>query len=327
MISPSLIIEFLKKNFEPNMKYVSGGREATVNSLFAPDYKMHMSVNTDTGLWQCFKSGRRGNFVQLVAAVNQTTFERARSFVLFESIKRGDSEDQPKLEPGQKIFYTQKEFMEEFECHPLHEFVRVDKAWKLIGDFVFDRKLDLTAFNEARPWFGSFTGKFAGRVFIPYYSDDDDIFFFQARGILPSSYPKYLNYTDLKASEVLYPFDWGQDRVVVTEGPVDAITLQQCGVNATSIMGSHISRQQARQLREFGGSVILSMDNDDVGKLAMMKNFEYLKKQGVSSRKISFLPCPRGKDWNEYYQKENAEAVKTSAFSSLSELYYRLYTS
>lgn len=327
MISPSLIIEFLKKNFEPNIKYVSGGREATVNSLFAPDHKMHMSVNTETGLWQCFKSGRRGNFVQLVAAVQQTTFDRARSYVLFESIKRGDNEERPQIEPGQKIFFTQKEFKEEFECDVLHEFVRLDKAWKLIGDFVFDRKLEQTAFNEDRPWFASFTGKFAGRVFIPYYSDDDSIFFFQARSILPSGHPKYLNYSGLKASEVLYPFDWGQERVVITEGPVDAITLQQCGINATCLMGSHVSKIQAQQLRAFGGAIILSMDNDDVGKLAMMKNFEYLKKQGIPSNKISFVSCPRGKDWNEYYQKESAEAVKTSALSSLSELYYRLYTS
>jgi DNA primase len=325
MISPSLIIEFLKKNFEPNLKYVSGGREVTINSIFLPDYKMHMSVNTDTGLWQCFKSGKRGNFVQLVANIEKCTYERARANILFESIKRSDVEENFEVEPAQKVFFSQEEFKEEFQCHELYKFCDTP-AWKYIGDLIFDRKLERVAFNEERPWFASFEGRFAGRVFIPFYAEDK-IFYFQARSMMPSVTPKYLNHSALKASEILYPFDWSQERVVVTEGPVDAVTLQECGVNATSVMGARISKRQAHQLREFGGAIILSMDNDEAGKLAMIENFKFLTRQGVPSNRVSFLPCPSHKDWNEFYQKEDAATIKTAASSSLSELYYRLYTS
>ena len=325
MISPSLIIEFLKKNFDPNLKYVSGGREITINSIFAPDYKMHMSVNTDTGLWQCFKSGKRGNFIQLVAAVEGCTYERARANVIFDSIKSIHEEETP-LEPAQKIFYSIDEFKEEFKCLELHHFVDAPETFKYIGDVIFDRKLDRIAFDEHRPWFAYVEGRYAGRILIPFYVDNH-IFYFQGRSFLPSMSPKYLNHSAVRASEILYPFDWSQERVVVTEGPVDAATLQDCGVNATAIMGARISKRQARQLREFGGAILLSMDNDEAGRQAMMDNFKFITRQGIPSKKVSFLPCPRAKDWNELYQKEDAAAVKTAASSGLSELYYRLHTS
>ena len=89
MISPNLIKEYLLEKFKNNYKLSSDSEEMMVPSLFArDDYKRHMSVNTHTGLWQCFKSGEKGNFFHLVAIIDKTSYNQAESkFMLYDPRK------------------------------------------------------------------------------------------------------------------------------------------------------------------------------------------------------------------------------------------------
>ena len=112
-------------------------------------------------------------------------------------------------------------------------------------------------------------GRYENRIVVPYMFGDE-MYYFQARTIPGyDGFPKYLNpssKTGAKCSEILYPYDDQADSLVVTEGPFDAITLQNCGVNATCTQGSHVSNTQMQELSDFPGKVIVSYDNDDAGK-------------------------------------------------------------
>ena len=66
IIAPQFIRDYFLEKFKDNYKMSSGESELIVPSVYiSDDYKRHMSINLDTGLWQCFKSGNKGNFTQL----------------------------------------------------------------------------------------------------------------------------------------------------------------------------------------------------------------------------------------------------------------------
>ena len=57
-----MISEWVQNNIKEG-RLQSGGREWVCNSVIdTSDYKRHMSVNLENGLWQCFKSGETGNY-------------------------------------------------------------------------------------------------------------------------------------------------------------------------------------------------------------------------------------------------------------------------
>ena len=49
------------------------------------DYKRHCSVNVDSGLWQCFKTGRNGNFVSLYAHLQGITYFSAQKELIIKN--------------------------------------------------------------------------------------------------------------------------------------------------------------------------------------------------------------------------------------------------
>ena len=90
---------------------------------------------------------------------------------------------------------------------------------------------------------------------------------------------------------------------MVCEGPLDALSLQRQGVNATATMGSSVSEVQAQTLSEFEGKIIMGYDNDEAGKRGLGK-FEKLRKLNRMNEFYICTPPPSYKDWNEAHQQE-----------------------
>ena len=76
-LTPDFIIDYIDKVFKGDYKLSGGYEEIMVCSPFCPDTKYHLSINTETGLWQDFKSGERGNFPQLYAHLEKITIHRS----------------------------------------------------------------------------------------------------------------------------------------------------------------------------------------------------------------------------------------------------------
>ena len=112
---------------------------------------------------------------------------------------------------------------------------------------------------------------------------------------------KYLNPTSkeygVKSSDILLPFDSIEKYVMVTEGPLDALSLKSLGVNATCTQGSNLSTEQARLLK--GRYIILSYDNDTPGKDGMEKARKTILSKNVGSP-YAVQPPKRFKDWNDF---------------------------
>lgn len=297
-MSPQYIKDYLLENFGDSGKLSASQAEFIMPSLFTKDdWKRHMSVNVDTGLWQCFKTGKKGNFISLYAEAEDITYHKAQTDLIIKNF--GFLGTEP-LKPVKEV----KRKSAEIDASSLipvsiesaySENPAVASAWS----FVFGRKLFNEVDLEEEPYYLCTEGRFAGRLIIPFRKDNN-VYYFQARA-LNGEEPKYLNPASegaVRSSDVVYPFNESEDYVVVCEGPLDAVALQRQGVNATCTIGSTCSRAQAEILCEFGGKVILGYDNDAAGEKGI-KRFDQLRKE---LRMASFEVCPPPsgyKDWND----------------------------
>lgn len=291
MVKPHYIIEYLTQNFGLVGRLSSSGREFVMPSVLVDnDYKCHLSINVDTGLWQDFKTGDVGNFAKLLTIVENIGYEKAKEKIFLLEFEDKATAFHPAP--------TEEEFPDHLVPVNVNSHSSEDdttrKAWVLL----YERHLfNLNSFEE-EPYYVATEGKYKDRLIVPFKNENNDIFYFQARA-LNNQTPKYLNpIGGIKPSDILYPFDESQEYVVVCEGPLDAISLQLEGVNATCTMGCVVSDTQADILRDFGGKIILGYDNDMAGTRGIEK-FEKLRKCKIMPKfYVTSLP-PNCKDWND----------------------------
>ena len=312
-IPPNIIVDYLVEKFPDNRR---SNQEFVVNSIFSEDYKFHMSINLDTGLWQDFKSGENGNFEQLVAHIEGIPFQSARNWIRKKMLDDPTSLFEVSSIAVRNKAIGGKSVSSEFDAFKIFnskkEYNSKSIIRRLAARFVHNRKL-----------LGKFlfctTGKYWGRLIIPYVKNGVP-YYFQARS-LNGATPKYLNPSrethNIKSSDVLYPFDKNKEYVFVTEGPIDAITLQTNGINATCTQGSNMSLTQARELR--GRKVILSFDNDDPGRAGMAKAKRTLL-ACQENRIYCCTPPEKYKDWNEFHMNVKPEEFDQHVVESIFKL-------
>ena len=288
-------------------KESSNYAELIIPSFFIEnDYKKHMSVNLSTGLWQCFKTGKTGNFIQLYANLEGISYRKAESVLLFRELENNN------YAAWERTVFVENEptstslDIDGFLPININSYEtdnkEVTKAW----NFLISRKLFDTVEFEESPFYLATKGRYKNRLIIPFTNYTGNIFYFQARALTPDMQPKYLNPSveeGVKASNILYPFDYDVDHLIICEGPLDAITLNLHGFNATCTVGSSISSIQMQMLKEFTGRIILAYDNDNAGARGLEK-FNRLRKQVLMPTFHVVSPPETYKDWNEAHINE-----------------------
>jgi hypothetical protein len=263
--------------------------EFIVPSLFIDnDYKRHMSINSETGLWQCFKSGEVGDFHKLVSILEGISAKAALSMFSLESYLT-ESPRQSK-EPS----------VSSVEVKPIKHLTKITRTMEPQDDvsskawvFIDSRKL----WGSRIPFYVTTEKPYQNRILIPLTAHKN-VSHFQARSLDDSLQPKYINSLNVKKSLILYPYRHNTNEVLVCEGPLDAISLQSQNINATAAMGCKISKWQAKMLSQSPGKIIIAFDNDSPG-ISGIKHFEKLRKL-CGMREFFFCFPPKGyKDWNE----------------------------
>lgn len=299
-IPRATIIEYLYLKFTD---YTETQSEFVVNSIFEPDDRKKMSINMDSGLWQDFKSGEKGNFVTLVSFMERISMRAASLFISRKLLHSPEllffkgAVEKKGVDRSIKtasLNHYKESFIQVYGSPP-----RYTKHFpeKLAYNFIKERGLEKFKFYVA------IDGNFVNRIIIPY-EDESGMFFFQGRALFESKV-KYKNpakeESHLKASTVLLPFSKKADYVFVTEGPIDALSLKAHGVNATCANGSIISYDQARMLK--GRTVVMSFDNDDAGRKGTKTSLKILSNVGVKD--VWFCNPPKEyKDWNAMHVAE-----------------------
>ena len=310
--------------FAGKFKLSSNSREMIMNSPVDPtDRKQHFSINLDTGLWQDFRKGEKGNFYYLYSYLEGVTYIQAKRIVDTRCIGNLDNSPLPASvveAPSKTLSEEYKHFVE----------VKLDKQPESeLEDIAYIYLAERGLLSSNLTFFVATGGRFKNRVIIPFWRNDD-LVYFQARSMFGEK-PKYLNPGSefgVKSKNFLFPFDLSERYVVICEGPIDALSMQSQGVNATATLGCTISNTQARLLAQFQGRVIVGYDNDDAGRKGLKNAHELINCQRYLDIDYCF-PDKQYKDWNDMhvkginlrqYVKENTVPYERTVFQIINEL-------
>jgi len=179
---------------------------------------------------------------------------------------------------------------------------------------------------------GSYVDRFRKRFMIPIRDVKDRVIAFGGR-VLDDSKPKYINSPEnIVYSKGRHLFGLNvakrnqMDRIIIVEGYMDAISLQQRGVtNVVASLGTALTEAQGRLLRRYSNKIIISYDSDAAGQAATMRGLEILQNLGYDVR-ILQLDDPNVKDPDEYVLKNGSGRFYLCADKAISLVEFKVKT-
>jgi len=284
---------------------------------------MHLSVNLSTGLWQDFKSGDNGNFFHLISYLEGIPLDRARAFIMSKMFDTPEKlfQNISEIKKEQKSLYSNNigdEFKNFKEVDLKNSKNSIHLSEKLASNFVRERKLHRCKF------YVSLSGQYINRIIIPYTKNKKP-YYFQARN-LTSFGMKYLNPKaseyGIKSSDILYPFNKDKNYIIVTEGPLDSMSLQINGFNSTCTQGSNLSANQIKQLGD--RKIILSYDNDEAGKKGIVKSRTNCLYKNMDNLYV-LHPPEKYKDWNEFHVDSNESNISDYITANIKKIDFEYF--
>lgn len=157
--------------------------------------------------------------------------------------------------------------------------------------------------------------KFRNRVMFPIIDRRGNIIGFGGRTLEPDAPAKYLNSDEtlvFHKRSSLFSLNFAKNTkekfLILCEGYMDVISLNQAGFdNAVATLGTAITPEQARLMRQYCEEVVISYDNDGAGQKATMKAINLLGEAGVEAR---VLQMNGAKDPDEYVKKYGADGFR-----------------
>ena len=160
--------------------------------------------------------------------------------------------------------------------------------------------------------------RFRGRLIFPIHNLSRQVIAFGGRIIDgKENEAKYINSSDspiYKKGDHLYALPRAraavaaQDRVLLTEGYMDVLTLHQFGYeNAVGVLGTAFTPEQAKRLSAFTSHVLLLFDGDAAGRKAARRACEMLLPRGFHCRVVLL---PQGEDIDSLLRSEGKECFE-----------------
>ncbi len=154
---------------------------------------------------------------------------------------------------------------------------------------------------------------FRNRIMFPVIDVRGDIIAFGGRTIgNDPNESKYINSSDtpvFNKRRNLFALNFAKntcaEQVILCEGYMDVVALHGAGfTNAVASCGTALTPDQARLMRKYSKSVIISYDADEAGQRAADKAFNLLAEAGLEAR---LLKVENAKDPDEYIKKFGKE--------------------
>jgi len=293
------------------------GEEVKLNSIFCDDYKHHMWCNPSGGknkapygVFHCWKTDSKGSLVNLVMQVDKCSFDDALEILETSNHTIADLENKVKNIFEIKI---EKTFIEientslklpegtyKFDDLPSNNFYK-----KNAEDYLKGRKISTDKL------FVCTSGRYKNRILIPYYNKNKELIYYNGRSIGDSKLrylgpPKELG---IGKGDVLYVPEWPKDgeKIYLTEGEFDAISLSQCGLYSAAFGGKELSDAQIEIIKSY--VPVLCLDADSAGADALPKMGDFLLQKGFKN--IFYVRASKEhKDWNAMYQHDGLKVVR-----------------
>jgi DNA primase len=159
--------------------------------------------------------------------------------------------------------------------------------------------------------------RFRDRIMFPIRNERGQVIAFGGR-VLDKGEPKYLNSPETplfhKGRELYGLFEHRRaiqeaGRVIVVEGYMDVVMLDQHGVNnAVATLGTAITADQAARLNRLTDEVLFAFDGDAAGRRAAWRALENSLPVVQDGKRLTFLFLPDGEDPDSYVRAQGKAA-------------------
>lgn len=249
--------------------------------------------------WACWVCGTKGRTIRsLLKHLNLTRVEADN---ILQYVKKGEEQK----ETAKKAIRLPEEF-ESLELAP-HSSVYANRVRK----YLYAR--GLTDIDFVRYGIGyCMTGKYADRVIIPSYDENNILNYFVARSLNSGAYLKYLN-PDVNKDCIIWEnfINWDEP-LILCEGVFDAMALKR---NCTCLLGQNISPALMKKiLTSPVPSIYLCLDQD--AKERSLKHCETFLNMG---KKVFFVVPPKKDPSETGFESmvRTLQQAKELTFSSL----------
>ena len=158
---------------------------------------------------------------------------------------------------------------------------------------------------------GNLHDRFRNRVIFPIFDLRGSVIAFGGRTIEKDGNPKYLNSSDtpvFKKGRNLFSMNFAKKsqskRLILAEGYMDVIAIHQGGFeNVVASLGTALTPDQCRLMRQYAEEVVISYDSDAAGQNATVKAVNLLRGAGLRPK---ILHMEGAKDPDEYIKKFGA---------------------
>lgn len=288
------------------IEYVeSGSNRLMVRCPFHDDNNPSCGVWADSGWFKCFGCGKDGSLADLIAEHEGIEWHEAKRIIGGE--ERISSIQQKLVENLSKPKDTFKYYKVSSFHKTYPKLEEGSPGWEyMVGRNILPEMIRLYDIRQG-------TGKYANRVVLPIYTVEGKLVSYVGRsyrkGALPKTKKSRSPHRTLFGLKELVTEGRATEYLVVVEGEIDAIYLQQYGVSAVANMGTMaMGAEKISLLRRYSRRVVLSYDGDEAGRRAMYGDGKTPGQVKTLSRHVPTVSVhlPEGVDPNDL-SKEQVE--------------------
>lgn len=286
MIYPKeVIIAYIEKYITDDWSLTEGSKWINIDSIFTKDTKKKMGFNYESNLVNDFKMGQNWNLEEFVAEHQEISLQSAKSLLFrlaMDMRKNKNISFTPIVRNPYKIEEAvDLESIKKYLIPPTRNFGDTfsdlnKKAMSFLNKRGLSsehiKKFNLSFVDQKNCWHcdgededcpvckGKGYNPYYGRVIIPTY-ENGKVVYFQARDFLGKEL-RYRNPSmERKYVVSFYDLLKEQDRIIITEGPFDAMTLLNDSV--TCMMGAHLTDSQILKImKKSPKEIIIAPDFD-----------------------------------------------------------------
>lgn len=180
---------------------------------------------------------------------------------------------------------------------------------------------------------GKIIDAMCGRLIIPIIDALGDVIAFGGRLLKKSDRAKYKNTRDSELFEKnnnLFNINLvkkekragGIPYIILVEGYMDVISLYQAGFRSVGAsMGTSLTKNQARLIKRYTDTVLISYDGDAAGQNANLRGLDILKREGL---KVKVVPLPEGLDPDDLIRERGAEGYSACLENAMPLIDFRI---
>lgn len=232
------ISKFIDKYFN-DYQIVSSGKEIAIECIFCSQSskKKKLTINTESGLWHCWKCGKKGNFFQFIDKVKK----QGKSVNLDAFKQEGEKFKNTEIKPiVDEIPYPEGFFL----LDPKAKGYTVEQAL----DYLKGRGIEGNTIHAYRLGYCG-TGMLSGRVIVPIYYKDKLVSYI-ARDFTGKSSRRILTPPGNGTAGIkryIYRIEEAKKlgHLIITEGVFSCISVGPCGV---AIFGKQPTVNQLAQI-------------------------------------------------------------------------------